>query len=204
MTIIVVVVVVAMHLPLLVVACLVVNILGPAEGLFFNNSDVITLKERHFSPKVLQSNHMTLLTFYVPWCLKCLPPYPQTMKRFARSIRSWRNIVRVASVNCENSKICRNFGVGEMPVNVIVPPHTKSVAPVVNVSLPNNVEDFKDYIVARVLNNTHLANRKFLQSMAVRSKEELCDLLEDDDDLDEDIPVYLILERNPTHQSAKV
>lgn len=189
-----------MHAITLIVIVLVIQ----TQALFYNDTDVNMLKEKHFATRVLNVNHMTLLTLYVPWCLKCMPPYPQMFKRYARSIRSWKSVVRVASINCENSKVCRHLGVGDMPVITVVPPLTKKINRAVNVTLPNNVEEFKDFMVAMIMNDTHLSNRKLLQSIWVKDKEELCELLEDDDDLDDDVAVYILLERNPTLASARV
>ncbi|KYB26006.1 Sulfhydryl oxidase 1-like Protein [Tribolium castaneum] len=90
---------------------------APLGDLYLPDDDVEILTIENFKRYVENSTSAWLVEFYASWCGYCqrfAPPW----KQFATEAAPWRDLVRVAVLECSdeiNTPICRDFGIVKYP-----------------------------------------------------------------------------------------
>lgn len=98
---------------------------GQQQGLYNSSDDVLILTAATFRPHVFASAAGHVVEFYNTFCGHCRRFAPH-WKRFARDIRDWRPVVRVAAIDCAadiNSQLCRDYEVMGYPTIRYFGPH---------------------------------------------------------------------------------
>ncbi|XP_048394787.1 sulfhydryl oxidase 1 isoform X2 [Stegostoma tigrinum] len=86
-------------------------------GLYSPNDNIAVLDTDNFDRILYNCSNAWLVEFYASWCGHCVNFAP-VWKALANDIKEWRPAVRLAAVNCANSKnakICRSFRVTVYP-----------------------------------------------------------------------------------------
>ncbi|VIO87452.1 Uncharacterized protein BM_BM3841 [Brugia malayi] len=89
---------------------------------------VMQLDAATFYDTVFMQDHSFVVEFYADWCGHCRAFAPFYLE-FASSIRSWKNVVTVAAINCAdivNQKICSDEGIIGYPMILYYPRYARS------------------------------------------------------------------------------
>ncbi|XP_012287341.1 sulfhydryl oxidase 1 [Orussus abietinus] len=92
--------------------------LAPAQGLYNSSDDVIVLNANNFKTSVNASATGWLVEFYNSWCGFC-HRFAPTWKELARDVSGWRDVVKVAAIDCaddDNTPICREYEIMHYPM----------------------------------------------------------------------------------------
>ncbi|KAL8744560.1 MAG: hypothetical protein Q9184_007986, partial [Pyrenodesmia sp. 2 TL-2023] len=130
-----------------------------AEGLYSKNSAVLQVDGKSYDKLVAQSNQVSIVEFYAPWCGHCKNLKPA----YEKAAKGLDGLAQVAAVNCDdesNKAFCGSMGVQGFPTLKIVKPSKKPGKPIVEdyqggrtakdivdavkQSIPNNVKRISD------------------------------------------------------------
>ncbi|KAG8201687.1 hypothetical protein JTE90_012752 [Oedothorax gibbosus] len=78
---------------------------------------LVQLNSSNFHSTILGKSNAWIVEFYSSWCPHC-QIFAPTWREFSRQIRTWKNIVKVAVVDCtepDNVAICRQYEVDRYP-----------------------------------------------------------------------------------------
>ncbi|GFS47610.1 sulfhydryl oxidase 1 [Nephila pilipes] len=87
------------------------------SSLYSEDDPLWELDSSNFNSIVLGKNNAWIIEFYNNWCGHCIRFVP-TWKQFARDIKTWKRVIQVAVVNCndpQNIKLCRFYEVDSFP-----------------------------------------------------------------------------------------
>ncbi|XP_025016638.1 sulfhydryl oxidase 2 [Tetranychus urticae] len=82
-----------------------------------NEPGLIILGSSNFSQIIFHQNNTFIVEFYNSWCGHCVRFAP-TWKAFAKDIRHWSSVVRVAAIDCaedSNVKLCSDYNINLFP-----------------------------------------------------------------------------------------
>ncbi|GIY53600.1 sulfhydryl oxidase 1 [Caerostris extrusa] len=121
------------------------------SSLYSEDDPLSELNSTLFNKRVLGSSKVWIIEFYNNWCGHCIR-YAPTWKQFAREITTWKRIVDIAVVNCndaQNVKLCRFYEVESFPTIKMFWLNTlpNDTGTIINgnrdiISLENHVVDF--------------------------------------------------------------
>jgi len=87
------------------------------QGLYSQKDDVEILTSSNFKQAILNSGRAWLVEFYNSWCGFC-QKFAPSWKDFATDVRSWRDLVVVAAIDCANDQnfaLCREYEIMAYP-----------------------------------------------------------------------------------------
>uniref|UniRef100_A0A915PZZ6 Thioredoxin domain-containing protein n=1 Tax=Setaria digitata TaxID=48799 RepID=A0A915PZZ6_9BILA len=87
------------------------------SSLYSPNDHITILNANNFAPKVYNQRQVFFVEFYSSWCGACIG-YAETYKQLAKQLNQWKNIVRIAAVDCaddQNLGLCRDHNVDAFP-----------------------------------------------------------------------------------------
>ncbi|GFY71028.1 sulfhydryl oxidase 1 [Trichonephila inaurata madagascariensis] len=96
------------------------------SSLYSEDDPLWELDSSNFNNVVLGKNNAWIIEFYNNWCGHCIRFVP-TWKQFSREIKTWKRIIDVAVVNCndpQNIKLCRFYEVDSFPTIKLFWHHT--------------------------------------------------------------------------------
>ncbi|KIX01421.1 protein disulfide-isomerase domain [Rhinocladiella mackenziei CBS 650.93] len=109
---------------------LALTCLRTSDALYTKNSPVLQVTAKTYDSLIAQSNHISIVEFYAPWCGHCQnlkPAYEKAAKNLA-------GLAKVAAINCDddaNKPFCGQMGIQGFPTLKIVKPGPKPGRPVV-------------------------------------------------------------------------
>lgn len=150
-----------------------------ASASFYKNSPVLELNSQNFKSRVLDTQHLTIVEFYAPWCGHCQNLKPEYIKA-AKSLKGLANLAAIDCDDSNNKQLCSQYGVRGFPTIKIFGPSyistsdkkkvlsrkskflddyngartAKAIIDVVNYRLPSH---------AKVVNSVKKFNEKFVK-----------------------------------------
>ncbi|XP_023215806.1 sulfhydryl oxidase 2-like [Centruroides sculpturatus] len=119
------------------------------EPLYSSNDPIWLLDSTNFDQFVLCKDHFWVVEFYNKWCGHCVRFAP-TWKEFARSVKGWKNIIKVAAVDCSddiNVQLCRNYKVTAYPTVKVFNIQSSSDDPQYEIGIEHNVTFIKTELI---------------------------------------------------------
>lgn len=98
------------------------------NGLYSTSDGVVILTKNNFNENVYNSTSASLVQFYnspSDHCVKYAPVY----KQLASSIQNWKNVIKVAAIDCsesQNTQICQQYEIKDYPALRYFQPQLKS------------------------------------------------------------------------------
>ncbi|XP_055938641.1 sulfhydryl oxidase 1-like isoform X2 [Argiope bruennichi] len=96
------------------------------SSLYSDDDPLWELDSSNFNGVIFGKNNAWIVEFYNNWCGHCIR-YAPTWKQFAREIRTWKKVIDVAVVNCndaQNINLCRYYEVDSFPTIKLFWHHT--------------------------------------------------------------------------------
>ncbi|WP_272578535.1 thioredoxin domain-containing protein, partial [Providencia sp. PROV260] len=87
------------------------------SGLYSTSDGVVILTANNFNENIYNSPSASVVQFYnspSDHCVKYAPVY----KQLASSVQNWRNVIKVAVIDCsdsQNAQICQQYGINDYP-----------------------------------------------------------------------------------------
>ncbi|CAL1262571.1 unnamed protein product [Larinioides sclopetarius] len=97
-----------------------------SSSLYSEDDPLWELDSSNFNGVIFGKNNAWIVEFYNNWCGHCIR-YAPTWKQFAREIRTWKKVIDVAVVNCndaQNINLCRYYEVDSFPTIKLFWHHT--------------------------------------------------------------------------------
>lgn len=142
------------------------------EGLYNDSDHVIVLTKRNFERKIYGQKHAFLVQFYNSFCGHCRAFAPK-FKSFAAEVESWKNIVRLATIDCsteENNGICRDFAVTSYPsLRYLHENYAKGNANIGEEMPLGNVQKLKAILATKLQTEQSLGRLTFAPSLSIAS-----------------------------------
>uniref|UniRef100_UPI00234BA60F thioredoxin domain-containing protein n=3 Tax=unclassified Providencia TaxID=2633465 RepID=UPI00234BA60F len=98
------------------------------SGLYSTSDGVVILTANNFNENIYNSPSASVVQFYnspSDHCVKYAPVY----KQLASSVQNWRNVIKVAVIDCsdsQNAQICQQYGINDYPAIRYFQPQQKS------------------------------------------------------------------------------
>lgn len=137
---------------------------------FYENTPVISLNQQSFSHHVLNTNHVTLVEFYAPWCKYCV----QLKSDYIRAATMLKGIVKVAAINCDeeqNKPLCGKYGVKGFPSLKVFGPQKKSGSGTTRGKSSSLLEDYTGGRTAKDITSSMIARFKQVAKVKTISSE---------------------------------
>ncbi len=101
------------YLQLLLINLIIVKL--STANFYGIDKNVVELTQVQFRDFVFNKDYASIIEFYNSFCGACRR-YSQTWKSFALDINAWKDIVKVAAVDCsENDDLCREYEIQYFP-----------------------------------------------------------------------------------------
>ncbi|CAG9532636.1 unnamed protein product [Cercopithifilaria johnstoni] len=115
---------------------------------------VMQLDAATFHDTVFMQNHAFVVEFYADWCGHCRAFAPFYLE-FASSIRSWKDVVTVAAINCAdvvNQKICSDEGIIGYPMILYYPRYARSRIDAIKLEPKHSLSHIKSQLLQAIRN----------------------------------------------------
>ncbi|KAF4532124.1 hypothetical protein B566_EDAN004130 [Ephemera danica] len=100
---------------------------GKPTELYDSNDKLTILTNATFADTVYNKSNVLVVEFYNSWCGFC-QRFAPTWKDFAKSVNAWREVAKIAVVDCanfDNNPLCRNLEIMSYPTIRIFPIQSK-------------------------------------------------------------------------------
>ncbi|KAL9043541.1 MAG: hypothetical protein Q9214_003276 [Letrouitia sp. 1 TL-2023] len=135
-----------------------------AEGLYSKKSAVLQVDGKSYDKLIANSNMVSIVEFYAPWCGHCKNLKPA----YEKAAKSLDGLAQVAAVNCDddgNKPFCGTMGVQGFPTLKIVKPSKKPGKPTVeDYQGARSTKDIVDAVKQAIPNNVKRIGDKSLNS----------------------------------------
>ncbi|KAL7669526.1 hypothetical protein ACOME3_010178 [Neoechinorhynchus agilis] len=86
------------------------------------NELIETLNKFTFNSTVYNSATSWFVVLHVPWCGYCIR-FRDKFSRFVKENGAWNNLVKFASLDCQDGQFCATFGLERYPALLFIPRH---------------------------------------------------------------------------------
>jgi len=148
-----------------------------SENPFANDTNILSLTDETLTHSILGQSQTHLILLYSQLCPNCIS-YILEMQTFARQIRAWSPIVRIAALNCITFPVaCMNLKVSAFPSYILVPANAKEIpknATEQLVTFSQILPEMIDFLQ----NQTEVMNGNSLSPTLVNNEREICNLFQ--------------------------
>lgn len=126
-----------------------------ASAQFYANTPVLQLSARNFNELVLDTNHLTVVEFYAPWCGYCKQLTPE----YIRAAKKLAGIVKVAAINCDeemNKPVCGKYQVEGFPTLKVFGPRNRKQGKTGSKGVSEVIENYSGPRTAKAIVDTML------------------------------------------------
>lgn len=127
------------------------------DGLYKEDDKVLILSSEIFSENVFNKPYATEVEFYNSFCGYCRRFAPEWIE-YAKNIHSWRDIVKVAAINCAdetNADLCRTYEIMGYPTIRYFSPYLNETSTNLGINVKHvGMDTGHEHLMALLLNET--------------------------------------------------
>ncbi|XP_067140926.1 sulfhydryl oxidase 2-like isoform X2 [Centruroides vittatus] len=119
------------------------------EPIYSSKDPIWLLDHSNFDDIIMCKDHFWIVKFYSKWCGHSRL-FSNTLKKIATDYKGWKNIIKVAAVDCSddiNVQLCRNYKVTAYPTVKVFNIQSSSDDPQYEIAIEHNVTFIKTELI---------------------------------------------------------